>query len=122
LNNVLLPSDFGEYLLNVNGMIPKGGEDCDEKGFAFWPLEDIKRVPVECSTKSLGIPDIHGISDYFVFADYMQWSWAYAIRLSEGNPGNILQFGIRKPRVIAENFSDFVRLYVSDSDQIYDPN
>jgi hypothetical protein len=114
-----LVPDFKEYLLNVNGMAQIGGQDCDEKGFAFWPLNRIKSVPQECAENNVEPPKIDDIKNYFAFADYMQWSWAYAIYLGPNQPGKILQFGIQCPRIIATSFAQLVESYLGDSKELY---
>jgi hypothetical protein len=113
--------DFREYLLNVDGMAQVGGKDCDQKGFAFWPLNRIRSVPEECVESKVGVPRVDDVGKYFVFADYMQWSWAYAIGVSPNQEGQILQFGTSSPRIVAYSFSEFVEAYVRDSGQLYLP-
>jgi hypothetical protein len=111
--------DFREYLLNVDGMVQMGGQDCDEKGFAFWPLTRIKNVPEECAESKVATPRVDDIRKYFAFADYMQWSWAYAICVAPSQLGKILQFGIRSPHIVADSFGEFVDAYLADSVQLY---
>lgn len=111
--------DFRDYLLRVNGMVQIGGQDSDEKGFAFWPLDQIRSVPEECATVKVAVPSVDEVDRYFAFADYFQWSWAYAISLSPNAPGRILQFGTRSPRIIASSFTHFVEAYLADSGQLY---
>jgi hypothetical protein len=113
--------DFREYLLNVDGMAQIGGQDCDEKGFAFWSLSRIKSVPEECAESKVETPRLDDIGDYFAFADYMQWSWAYAICVAPNQLGKILQFGTPSPRIVADSFSQFVDAYLADSEQLYLP-
>lgn len=113
--------DFREYLLNVDGMAQIGGQDCDEKGFAFWPLSLIKSVPEECPARKVEVPRVDDIGNYFTFADYMQWSWAYAIHVSQNGAGEVLQFGTPSPRIVAGSFSEFVESYLADSEQLYLP-
>jgi hypothetical protein len=112
-------SDFREYLLHVDGMAQTGGQDCDEKGFAFWPLSRIKSVPEECAENRIEMPRLADIGSYFAFADYMQWSWAYAISLAPTQLGKILQFGTKSPCIVADSFSQFVIAYLADSEQLY---
>lgn len=111
--------DFRAYLLRVDGMAQVGGQDCDQNGFAFWPLSRIKSVPEECAKSNVMAPKVKEVEKYFAFADYMQWSWAYAICLSESQKGKILQFGTHAPRIVAGSFSEFVEAYVRDSNQLY---
>jgi len=113
--------DFREYLLSLDGMAQIGGQDCDEKGFAFWPLSRIKSVAEECSESKVETPRLDDIENYFAFADYMQWSWAYAIRVAPNQLGEILQFGTHSPRIVADSFSQFVDAYLADSEQLYLP-
>jgi hypothetical protein len=97
------------------------GQDCDCNGFAFWPLHRIKTVPEECALNKINVPSVHAVANYFAFADYLQWSWAYAICLEETQKGQILQFGADVPRIIAPSFTDFVDAYLRDADQLYIP-
>lgn len=120
-HDVALPPDFRKYLSHVNGMAQIGGQDCDGKYFAFWPLHRIKPVPQECAENKAQVPVIENVDAYFAFADYMQWSWAYAICLASKQRGKILQFGTLSPRIVANSFTEFVEAYVRDSEQLYIP-
>lgn len=120
-NAVMLPSDVREYFLSVNGMAQIGGHDCDRNGFAFWPLARVKNVVNECAEHSMVVPEVTNPDKYFVFADYFQWSWAYAIylgeRSSEQNP--VIHVGTRRHKVVASSFSEFVDLYLLDAKELY---
>jgi hypothetical protein len=118
---VTLSEDFREYLSNVNGMAQKGGQDSDTNGFSFWPLNRIKIVPEECADSNVRTPELRDIGSFFVFADYLQWSWAYAIDLGGVRKGRILQFGTQVPRIVAASFTEFVDAYVRDSETLYVP-
>jgi hypothetical protein len=120
-HNVTLPIDFREYLSHVNGMAQVGGDDCDEKGFAFWPLRSIRSVLEEAARSKVEVPELESVDNYFAFADYLQWSWAYAICLAPAREGTILQFGTRSPRIVAGSFAEFVEAYIHDSEQLYLP-
>jgi hypothetical protein len=120
-HGVAIPADFREYLLHVDGMSQVGGHDCDEQGFGFWPLSRIKTVPDECAANNVQVPTLESVEHYFAFADYMQWSWAYAISFEGRHGGKILQFGTLSPRIIADSFAEFVEAYVHDSEQLYLP-
>lgn len=123
-NNVMLPLDFREYLLHVNGMLQAGGHDCDPNGFAFWPRARLRSVREESSGHSYlpyllpGIPDPDG---YFVFADYLQWCWAYVIRLGVRliDGGQVIHVGKLRPNVLAASFTEFVNLYLRDARELY---
>ncbi len=60
---------------------------------------------------------LEGYKNCFVFGDYMFHIFSYAIRLnsSESGKNEIYIICGDKYKVIANSFSDFVRLYVSDS-------
>jgi hypothetical protein len=117
-HGITLPSDFREYLARLNGHVQRGGVDVDREGFAFWPLERIQPLPLVCSETAVPIPPVERPECYFVFADYLQWSWAYAIRLGPTNNA-IIFVGAGNGEVIADSFTEFVRLYVVDSPALY---
>jgi hypothetical protein len=56
---------------------------------------------------------------YFLFADYLQWSWAYAIRLGSNATHDVILVGTRKPQKAAATFSEFLELYFRDSQDLY---
>ena len=120
-HGVILPVDFREYLLSVDGMMQLHGHDCDPLWFAFWPLDRIRNAQEECSKPRMSLPKVANLANYFVFADYLQWCWAYAIRLSgdrsDRNP--VFAIGSLNDGEIASSFSDFVDLYISDAKQLY---
>ena len=121
---VSLPPDFREYFLRVNGMDTHWPNSQDREGYSFWPLERVKSVPEE-AVSHLHSDEWSGFSGaecLFVFADYLDWSWAYAIRLSSnalhGNPVFII--GKKKaPLEISDSFRGFVELYLIDSPILY---
>src|ERR1700676_736441 len=82
---VSLPSDFREYLSTVDGMAQSGGHDSDKNGFSFWPLRRIHPLVKVCVDNSLEIPPVRFPERYFVFADYLQWCWGYAIYVNDSN-------------------------------------
>jgi len=77
--------------------------------------------PKEVRESKVETPRLADIGSYFAFADYMQWSWAYAICLAPDQLGKILQFGTKFPRIVADSFSQFVDAYLTDSEQLYLP-
>jgi hypothetical protein len=107
--------EFRTYLSIVNGILET--DNCDSNIFSFWPLSRLKQVREEC-------PDIEGAKgheSYFVFADYMIWSWAYAINLDSVHlkAGEVVLLGGNRQQRIAESFEEFIRLYIEDSRYIY---
>jgi hypothetical protein len=113
-----LPADFRAYFERVNGMIQRGGVDGDREGFAFWPLERVAPLPAVCDRQRVEVPLVDDPGRYFVFADYLQWSWGYAIRLGAGaNP--VILVGAPGTSSIAQSFTEFVSLYIEDSEGLY---
>ena len=98
-NKARLPEDFKSYLLTVNGMELGTPNDCDKQGFSFWPIQRIK--PIYKEKSDLKWPShLPAPSHCFIFADYLQWSWAYAIDLSitAKNRGAVMSVGVLKPK------------------------
>jgi hypothetical protein len=120
-NGVILPPDLREYFLSVDGMVQAGGQDCDPAGFSFWSLARVRNVVKECAEQSVDIPDVQDQDKYFVFADYLQWSWAYAIHLGDrlSVPNPIIHVGAPAMQVVAGSFAEFVELYLQDSEKLY---
>src|SRR5450432_2762420 len=118
-----LPADFNAYLLTVNGMEQNWQHDTDSRGFCFWPLQRI--CSVFDDLKKNGRIDLsERLRSYFIFADYLQWSWAYAIKLSgeEGSRNSIVKVdGPERLLKISDSFSEFIELYLADAKRLYDP-
>jgi hypothetical protein len=60
----------------------------------------------------------------YVFADYLDWCWAYAILPSKMPADESPVFVLGKaelPIKVANSFLEFVELYLADSPTIYDP-
>jgi len=115
-HGVRLPADFREYLMTADGTAPP--HDTDSEGFSFWPLTKICPVP-ESSESAGRFPDAGA---YFIFADYLQWSWAYAIRLTaDETSGPIVIVGTKdgNPQRVAESFTTFAELYLQGWEHIW---
>lgn len=121
VNKVILPADFRSYFLAVNGMLQVGGNDCDPNGFAFWPLTEVKSVREEYKKHSTHLPRVEDPDQHFVFVDYLQWCWAYAIRLTNdpSGPNSVVHVGTLQPKQVAASFTDFVDLYLRDANELY---
>ncbi len=65
--------------------------------------------------------DFPGAEFFFVFADYLHWSWAYAIRLSKrpAEECSVVLIGKQFPITVASSFEEFVNLYIADSPKLY---
>jgi hypothetical protein len=121
---VELPTDFRDYFLHVDGMSTHWPNAQDKDGFAFWSLDCVKSVPEEAVKHKSGQEwsSFPSAESLFVFADYLDWSWAYVIRLltAPSESGHIFIIGKQDPAIqIAESFSDFVELYLVDSPILY---
>lgn len=119
-NRAILPQDFRDYFLKVNGMVQDFQNSCDPEGFAFWPLNQVTNVSKECAKYSPALPVPANPENYFVFADYLQWSWAYAIHLGRSpEAGQVIHLGTLRPKLVAGSFTEFVDLYLQDAKELY---
>jgi hypothetical protein len=113
-----IPADLRELLARANG----AAEDPD--GFCFWPLEEYSPFE-EAALCAPGCPGVDDGGIYYVFCDYLQWSWAYAIRLigpGDDEPGGrIVPVGMNEMFTVADSFSEFTDLYLRDSERLYPP-
>jgi hypothetical protein len=119
--SILLPNDMRRYLSAANGMSNIPGRDSDSNGFRFWPLEEIKPTVAACEVA--GVPLLPGQNSdrLFIFADYFDWSWAYAIDLSETNRESqpVIHIGTLESKTVAQSFTEFVNLYLEDAKVLY---
>jgi hypothetical protein len=118
-HRVVLPDDFREYFRAVDGMSRVGGPDCDKDGFSFWQLEKVRPVSERVQKHKSLLLSVEEPDHYFLFADYLQWSWAYAIRLGSNATHDVILVGTRKPQKAAATFSEFLELYFRDSQDLY---
>ncbi|HEY6329419.1 MAG TPA: SMI1/KNR4 family protein [Blastocatellia bacterium] len=116
LHAVKLPLDLKTYFLNVNGMDPYPPHSQDREGFSFWSLQRLRIADVSCRGHA-GLTE----EKHYVFADYLNWSWAYSIRLSEdaAQENTILLLGGDQPMVIARSFSEFIDSYMAGASILY---
>ncbi len=114
-NNIVMPPDFAMYLKCQNGFDQYSGHQ-DAMGFNFWPLQDMASLDVYDG----GQFRAPGYSSYFLFCDYLDFSWGYALCM-EKNEQKIVLVGARDgiPKVVAESFSSFVDAYLRDAPSIY---
>ena len=114
---VVLPEDFRDYFLCVNGMPP---EVVDDGMIRFWTLEEVKPLRE-------GAPDysdsryIKSPESFFLFADYSIWAHAYAIRLGKVLLENneVVIIGYKSPMRLANSFSSFVDSYLTNKDVLH---
>lgn len=111
----VLPPDLRVFLALLDG------RGSDGNGFELWPLRDYESVAdYEGGRHDPGLDDPHR---YFVFCDYLVWSWGYAIRLSRpgeedaGNP--VVAVGVERIYQIADSFTEFMDLVRVDAMRLY---
>jgi len=121
---IALPPDMREYLLNVNGMTPYFPGDQDKEGFSFWPLERIRTLEEDNEAHDRRYLRLMEEDSFYLFCDYLAWCWAYAVKIIPGSGAaeGIYLVGGRNPVKIADSFSDFVRLYLEQSNRLYLPS
>jgi hypothetical protein len=115
LHGILMPKDFRDYVLRVNGF-DQAKNYQDDRGFNFWPLESIVRV-AEYEDGRFGFSND---DNYFIFCDYLDFSWAYAISF-EVLVEQVIKIGAEngKPIIMANTFAEFVDRYLEDDGVLY---
>jgi SMI1 / KNR4 family (SUKH-1) len=132
-HQLAFPSDFREYLIHLGGMNGARGDETDSKLFSFWPLAEMRSVAAEYPGEEF--PPNHPPSPdcCIVFADFMIDSHHFALRCAPAHPaarasvagagaGEIFFFGGNAVAKIADSFTQFVRIYISDDKAIYGAN
>ena len=112
--SVALPPAMRNYF-----QIADGNSDMDKDFFTFWPLREMKLVSEELAdpihTDALDYPTC------FIFADYLLWCFAYAIRLTADAEadGPVYLVGGGPPVVVADTFLEFMQKYAADPDSLW---
>lgn len=110
--NAHLGPDIREYFEAVNGMaLGEMDPDCHIR---FWPLEEVKPIQEEVDA-----PWVAQYTGYYLFADYLLWSHAYAIDLNPAGQGAIVMVGGKTPHPVAPSFADFVCMYLDRIEQLF---
>ena len=114
---VHLPEDLRDYFSFVNGM--SDGE-MDDALFRFWMLNEVE--PLSKANPEYAGPDyIDAADSVFLFADFLLWSHAFAIRLSpekEKQSNTVYVIGVSPAKPIAGSFSEFVEIYLTDNERL----
>jgi SMI1 / KNR4 family (SUKH-1) len=114
-NKIQLPSEFRKYLLEA------GGTTIDTDTFCFYGIHQLRLW----ANEDPPIPSFaHAQTDpthYIIFADYLQWCYAYAIRVvgPKDRIGEVIHAGMLKPSAICETFCSFVDLYLVDDMRLH---
>ena len=113
---IVLPTELRDVYERVNGF-DQHSHCMDVNGFNFYPLGDFKRLDeLEDSF------DISDLDHFFLFCDYLTWSWGYAVRMGEvDTPTEVVLLGVEGPgvRLLATTISRFWELYMQDDLKLY---
>lgn len=106
MNKVVLPLDFREYLIELNGMI---GNNSDDDGMRFYPLKEIRRCDYN-DQKYLVLN-----KNFYIFADFSVDLFNYAIELlpTSSATNSVCLIGAEAPILIAQSFTDFLKIYLA---------
>lgn len=117
---VTAPDDLRRFFLAANGMNLGFRLGKDAEGFAFWHLDDLVRADAELERRSPSSARPENSEDLYAFADYMDWSWAYAIRLRGNGLGSVVLIGgDGVVPCVAKSFTEFLERYLSDSMSLF---
>lgn len=119
---LILPEAFAAYLRSAS----PDRDWMHGGGIIWWPPERIKSLRDECGSETPNEQlnaEIEVEADtYLIFADYLDWCYAYAICCSVGpNRGKIALIAVRPDRFVASSFVTFVDLVAADSDRLHSP-
>jgi hypothetical protein len=114
-HHVKLPPDIRGYFECTDGFDQQKDYQ-DPRGFNFWPLKKLRRVR-EFEDGRFRFADD---SCYFLFCDYLDFSWGYAISLERGK-NDVVFVGTSdgRPRHVAKSFEEFVDAYLRDDEKLY---
>lgn len=115
--DVRLPSDFRTYLLKA---APRIGETMDDNLVTWW---DVSRIASEQMINERPVivdGDTANTHKYLIFADYLIWSWAWAIACGDTDQrGKIVVLGDpARERIVADDFATFVDLRIKDDSSL----
>jgi hypothetical protein len=108
--NMTLPEDFKVLYRLVNGT-----SDWDNIAFVFY---GIQRLITMGSRFSLSENDPLG--DVIIFADYMDESWWYGVKLTEDGYNIGIIPTEDRFKAITTSLTDFIHLYLTESDKLSD--
>jgi len=121
-NNVVLPIDLVKYFQEING----SGGDLTNTLFEFYSLAQIRTINKELENWK-GIPSYKNLSNVvsdidqlYVFGNYLFNLYVYAIRLYPTSHANneVYVFCGEDHKVIGNSFSEFLAMYLEDSEEI----
>jgi SMI1 / KNR4 family (SUKH-1) len=124
-NKVHMPSDLKSYFAAMNGWADAYGDGV----IRFWSLEEFRSVadevpgdtpPTAAVIQAKYQEPIADGEHYFVFADALHEAQLYAIDLAppRGGLNDVALLDGTEPSKVADSFSHFVELYLSDPSRL----
>jgi len=118
-HHVTVPNDLRNFLMEFDGTRDMAGNDY----FRFLPLQEFTssdKTTAMAFGEAFTTSYPHVPNGFFVFADYLQWCYGYAIQLAKDAPQNmvVLIGGLTCP-VVANSFSEFIELYLRDDPKLH---
>jgi hypothetical protein len=89
----------------------------DINGFNFYPLTHLRRLDQYEDRFDVADP-----SSFFLFCDYLTWSWGYAVRIGEaGTSTSVVLLGVDGSGVrnVTTTIWQFWELYIRDDPRLY---
>jgi hypothetical protein len=106
-----LPSDLLAVLALADGF-----DGHDRHGFRFWPSAELERVSTYDGGRENRFPLAR---EYVLFADYLSWCWAYAVKVGKPGRGEVILVGSKEPVLVARGFPEFLERYLVDDGKLY---
>lgn len=115
--NMQLPEDFRRLFMMTNGMVNLFPNYFDNKGFLFYPLEELTTLEEEFEINRGTV-----VEPCLIFAEYMHKSWCYGVKFSRlvDNYEIGIITSADKFKVITPNLGEFIHLYMNDSPVLYE--
>jgi hypothetical protein len=108
---VTLPEDFRAYLLQA----APAKQFWDDGDINWWPPARIANIPDEYEYSVGDRLVAVNARSYLFFADYMIWSWAWAICCGDGEDrGKVVVIGRKPDHIIANSFTEFAEAAIRD--------
>jgi hypothetical protein len=110
--HIKLPNDLIDLYRLSNGT-----SDYDEEGFLFYAYEELVTMGLKFSLETS-----NQLYNIVLFIDYMQESWWYGLKIKP----NGYEIGIISAsnnfKMISESLAEFFKLYLEDSEILYEYN
>jgi hypothetical protein len=113
---VAMPTDMAALYRFMNGM--RWPTKPENGWLRLWEMDSWCRVRDE---PTLQDAKYSAVADAIIVADHCDESWWYAAHFEPtgSGPKMLLVDGLRSPKLVAENFTEFVRAALADSAEIY---